>query len=62
MTYEEVAKIVGGEGEIISESGEKGSDLFIFAVMYEGKGGAGASANFIFIGEKLETKTQFGLE
>ncbi|WP_246628109.1 hypothetical protein [Paenibacillus oenotherae] len=62
MTYKEVAEIVGGEGEVITESGEKGSDMYGIGVMYEGEGGVGASANFIFIGDKLQTKTQFGLE
>lgn len=62
MTYQEVSDIVGGEGEIITESGEKGSDMYGIGVMYEGEGGVGASANFVFIGDKLHTKSQFGLE
>lgn len=62
MTYEEVIEIVGGEGEVITETGEKGTELYGISVMYEGEGGIGASANFVFIGNKLQTKSQYGLE
>lgn len=62
MTYKEVTDIVGGEGGIITETGEKGSDMYGIGVMYEGEGGVGSGANFVFIGDKLHTKSQFGLE
>lgn len=62
MSYEEVTDIIGGEGEVITESGEKGSDLYAIGVMYEGEGSIGANANFIFVGDKLQTKAQLGLE
>ncbi|MEH7354031.1 DUF3862 domain-containing protein [Neobacillus drentensis] len=61
MTYEEVQKIIGGEGEVISESGEKGSDIHTIMIQYNGKGGLGANANFMFQGNKLQNKAQYGL-
>ncbi|MNW47802.1 hypothetical protein D3C74_251450 [compost metagenome] len=61
MTYEEVINIVGGEGEVITETGEKGSDMYGIGVMYQGKEGTG-TANFVFIGDKLQSKSQFGLK
>lgn len=62
MTYKEVMEIVGGEGEIVAESGEKGSDTYGTSVMYKGKGEVGAMASFTFVGDKLHTKMQTGLE
>lgn len=60
MTYEEVVKIIGGEGNLLSET-KIGN---IHSVMYEwdGEGMIGANANFIFQNGKLQTKSQFGLE
>ncbi|WNR45158.1 DUF3862 domain-containing protein [Paenibacillus roseipurpureus] len=62
MTYKEVIKIVGGKGETITETGEEGSDLHSIGVMYRGKGEVGASATFVFVGNKLQAKSQFRLE
>jgi len=62
MSYKEVAEIVGGEGELISETGVEGDEMYAIAVMYEGEGSIGANANFIFLNDKLQTKAQFGLE
>lgn len=61
MTLEEVIAIVGGEGEIISESGDAGTDLH--TVMYSYPGDALASSvSLMFQGNKLQSKSQFGLE
>lgn len=62
MTYEEVTNILGGEGEILSESGEKGTDFHTVIYMYQGKGDLGANANLMFQGNKLQNKSQFGLK
>lgn len=62
MTYEEVTEIIGGEGEVMSESGEKGSDYHTVIYQYEGVGSLGANANLTFQGGKLINKAQFGLE
>lgn len=62
MSTEEVFKIVGGEGEITSESGEKGTDLYTVMYSYKGKGGLGANASLMFQGDKLQNKTQVGLK
>ncbi|PLR79539.1 hypothetical protein CVD25_21820 [Bacillus canaveralius] len=62
MSYEEVVSIIGGEGTILSESGEKGSDLYTVMYEYKGESGLGANANFMFQGNKLQNKAQFGLE
>ncbi|WP_372632897.1 hypothetical protein [Cohnella sp.] len=61
MTYEEVIGIVGGEGEVATETGEKGTATYGMSVMYQGKGGVG-NASFIFIGDKLRSKSQHGLK
>ncbi|MCL6574029.1 MAG: hypothetical protein K6T88_20480 [Bacillus sp. (in: Bacteria)] len=62
MTYEEVQKIIGGEGEVTSESGEKGTDMHTIMITYTGEDGLGSNANFMFQGNKLQNKAQFGLE
>lgn len=60
MTYQEVVDIIGGEGEIVTETGKKGSDMYGMGVMYKGKDGA--NATFIFLGNKLESKSQYELK
>lgn len=62
MTYEEVQQIVGGQGEVNSESGEKGTDLYTIMISYKGEGDLGANANFMFQGNKLQNKSQMGLK
>ncbi|MEK3800392.1 DUF3862 domain-containing protein [Peribacillus sp. FSL H8-0477] len=61
MTLEEVVSIVGGEGEIISESGEKGSSAHTVMYSYTGDKLA-SSVSLMFQGNKLQNKSQFGLE
>lgn len=63
MTYEEVVAIVGGEGNLLSEVGAEGEELY--TVMYEWEGASFASnANVTFQGSPavVEMKAQFGLE
>ncbi|MCA1058129.1 DUF3862 domain-containing protein [Rossellomorea aquimaris] len=62
MTLEEVIDIVGGEGEIISETGEEGTDLHTVMYSYQGKGSLGANVSLMFQGNKLQNKSQAGLE
>ncbi|ACT00355.1 DUF3862 domain-containing protein [Paenibacillus sp. JDR-2] len=62
MSYEEVVKIIGSEGEIVTETGEKGDDMYGIAVLYENKGSSLSNATFIFLGDKLQSKSQYGLE
>lgn len=55
MTTEEVFEILGGEGDITSESGD--------TVMYSYNGTSiGGNASLMFQGGKLMNKSQFGLE
>ena len=61
MTYDEVVAIVGGEGNLISESGDKGTDFYTVMYDYTGEGDLGANASFMFQGNKLQNKSQFGL-
>lgn len=61
MTYEEVAAIIGGEGELSVESGEPGSEFHTVVCLYDGDGDRGANANFTFQGGKLMLKAQAGL-
>jgi hypothetical protein len=62
MTYEEVVAILGGEGNMLSETGEKGTDFYTIMYEYSGEGDLGANANFMFQGGKLQNKSQFGLK
>ncbi|WP_256703407.1 DUF3862 domain-containing protein [Paenibacillus peoriae] len=62
MTYEEVAKIIGGPGEAVSEVGEKGDEFYTVMYSYKGEVDPGANAVFTFQGNKLQAKAQFGLE
>lgn len=63
MTYEEVIKIVGGEGELSSEVGAVGDDLYTAMYTFEGNS-FGGNANLTFQGSpaKLNMKAQFGLK
>ena len=61
MTQKEVTEIIGGPGETISESGNKGEPFHTVMIMYEGEGKTGANANFMFQDDKLINKAQFGL-
>jgi Beta-lactamase inhibitor (BLIP) len=61
MTYEEVVKVVGVEGELLSETGEKGSQFHTIMYSWEGANGWGANANMTFQNEKLVSKAQFGV-
>jgi outer membrane protein assembly factor BamE (lipoprotein component of BamABCDE complex) len=62
MTYEQVQQIAGGEGEILSESGQKGTEFYTIMVQYGGEGDLGANVSLMFQGNKLQTKSQFGLK
>jgi hypothetical protein len=65
MTYDEVTKIIGGPGEVLSESGTKGGtglDIHTVMYMYKGEGSLGANSNMMFQNEKLINKAQIGLK
>lgn len=62
MTYEEVTAIIGGPGELVSESGSPGEEFHTVMYQYEGEGQIGANANLMFQGGKLVNKAQFGLQ
>lgn len=62
MTYEEVVNIIGAEGEIISETGQKGEQFYTVLYQWEGESGFGANANATFQDGKMVNKAQFGLE
>lgn len=59
MTYDEVKEIVGGTGEIISESSVGGSSAMV--VSYYGVT-TGANANFTFLDGKVSAKSQIGVK
>ncbi|WP_050182661.1 DUF3862 domain-containing protein [Domibacillus robiginosus] len=61
MTYEEVADLIGHEGTLISETGEKGTDLHTVMYQWESADSVLANANFMFQGNKLMSKAQAGL-
>ncbi|MDM5350490.1 DUF3862 domain-containing protein [Lysinibacillus sphaericus] len=61
MTYEEVVKIIGAEGTIMSETGSAGEPHH--TVMYEFEtDGVMSSSTMMFQGGKLINKAQFGVE
>lgn len=60
MSYSEVAEIVGGEGEVMSESEMAGTRTVMYS--WEGEGSMGANANAMFQNDELINKAQFGLE
>jgi len=62
MTYEQVKEIIGGEGEVVSESGNPGDQFYTVMYQYQGEGELGANASFMFQGGKLINKAQFGLK
>ncbi|MBO8164712.1 MAG: hypothetical protein H0Z34_13505 [Brevibacillus sp.] len=62
MTYEEVVQIVGGEGELLSETGTPGDPSHTVMYMWEGEGDIGANANAMFQGGKMISKSQIGLK
>lgn len=57
MTYEQVVKILGEEGTVLSENEMSGYRT----VMYQWKGGYVANMNCMFQNGKLISKAQFGL-
>ncbi|SFD42597.1 protein of unknown function [Lentibacillus persicus] len=62
MTTDEVFDIIGGEGEITSQTGEKGSQYYTVTYTYDGDSSIGANATLMFQGDELSSKSQFGLE
>jgi hypothetical protein len=60
MTYQEVVKIIGGEGTIQSEAGDGQYKVEMYS--WEGEGDFGANANVTFQGGKVTAKAQFGLK
>lgn len=61
MTYDQVVKIIGGKGELVSATGEKGSDTYTAIYSWDGEGRLGANASLSFQGGKLINKSQFGV-
>ncbi|PET70072.1 hypothetical protein CN514_07805 [Bacillus sp. AFS001701] len=62
MTSKEVFDIIGGKGEVTSETGEKGKPGYTIMYTYYGKGSTGANASLMFQDDKLTTKAQSGLK
>ncbi|MFK7678783.1 hypothetical protein ACI3ER_12135 [Bacillus sp. Wb] len=64
MTVDQVVEIIGGEGELQSETGAQGDQFYTSMYGWEGESGLGANAIIMFQGStpKVESKSQFGLE
>lgn len=63
MSYDEVFEIIGGRGEVLSETDLGLGDEYISIMFtWEGEGSIGANANVLFQGGKVSSKAQFGLE
>lgn len=61
-SYEEVVAVIGSHGKLMSEAGEKGTDLYATTYMWDGEGETGANAILLFQDNKLTTKAQSGLK
>lgn len=61
MSYDEVVEIIGGSGEVLSETGSPGDAYYTVMYMWEGEGELGANANVMFQDNKLISKAQYGL-
>ncbi|OOR30331.1 hypothetical protein BW892_07060 [Bacillus cereus] len=62
MSYEEVISIIGGDGELLSETGTNGQQFHTLMYSWEGEKGFGSNANATFQDGKLINKAQFGLK
>lgn len=63
MTYDEVVKIIGGPGEILSQTDlGMGDEYASVMYMWDGEGSIGANVNVMFQGGEVVSKAQFGLE
>lgn len=62
MPYDQVIKIIGGEGEKVAETGKLGDKYYIVTYQYNGKGDSGANANFTFENGKVICKAQAKLK
>ncbi|WP_434310470.1 hypothetical protein [Hominifimenecus sp. rT4P-3] len=62
ITYNEAVEIIGGYGELISESGTPGSRSHTVMYQWTGSGKYSGSATLVFQGGKLTSKSQYGLE
>lgn len=62
MSYKECTVIIGGPGEVVSESGSPGDQFYTVMYQYKGDGELGANANLMFQGDKLANKAQMGLK
>ena len=59
MSYDEVSKIVGSSGTVMSETDLAGYHTFM--IMWYGHGSVGANANVTIQNDKVISKAQFGL-
>jgi hypothetical protein len=65
MSYEDATTLIGGPGDVQSESGKKGgTGLEIHTILYgfKGEGSVGANASLMFQDGKLMNKSQAGLK
>lgn len=62
MTYEEVTKLLGGEGELVSEFGLEDDRYYSAMYAYPGKGDKYAEVTLTFENGRLENKSQYGLK
>lgn len=61
MTYAEVKSVIGGEGKISNEFGNKNSDLYSITYRWAGNGVSGSYAEITFEKNVVSSKIQFGL-
>jgi hypothetical protein len=60
MSYSQVVEILGTEGALQSEAGEKGSDSYLTVYLWKGKLD-NSRAVMVFTGDKMAAKTHVGI-
>lgn len=60
MSYSEVVEIIGGEGELLSESSVAGYTSKMYS--WKGDGDIGANASMLFQNDEVQSKSQYGLK
>ncbi|WP_282936662.1 hypothetical protein [Paenibacillus sp. RC67] len=61
MTYEEVKSIVGGEGKLITETGDKATPEYTATYQYTAEGNPNGQAKITFRSNKCTSKSEASL-
>lgn len=62
MSYQQVREIIGKDGVLTAELGEKDTESHTLTYTWQGNDEASSMAELTFINDKLVTRTQVGLQ